>query len=338
MTARAHDQIEELHAVPPAEFTRARDALAAAFRKSGDAASAAKVRQLRKPSVVVWAVNRLARDAPEAVGRFVDAVERLRRAQLGRSAELPEATAAQRRALHELQRRVSGVLAEGSVRSSAALERRISGTLLGAATDRRVRADLLHGRLTAELPPPGLDALLGGGTLRLVPKPAEPPRKPASAKRERAAKALLPRHEDTAGARRAGRSAEREARRASTITHREARAALRSAEREAQMRGREAIRLERAAAAQRRAAEAAERSARELRDRVSSAEAEWAARREFAAAHPGLAKDVHEAFLRSRDLCLSELDEAATAAARAREDAERAVEAAAAAKRRAGPQ
>jgi len=42
----------------------------------------------------------------------------------------------------------------------------------------------------------------------------------------------------------------------------------------------------------------------------------WAVRREFAANHPGLVKDVHEAFLRSRDLCLSELDEVAEAAAR----------------------
>jgi chorismate dehydratase len=42
----------------------------------------------------------------------------------------------------------------------------------------------------------------------------------------------------------------------------------------------------------------------------------WAVRRDFAAAHPGLVKEVHEAFLRSRDLCLSELDEAAEAAAR----------------------
>jgi chorismate dehydratase len=42
----------------------------------------------------------------------------------------------------------------------------------------------------------------------------------------------------------------------------------------------------------------------------------WAARRDFAAQHPGLVKDVHEAFLRSRDLCLAELDAVATAAAR----------------------
>ncbi|MGI5211496.1 menaquinone biosynthetic enzyme MqnA/MqnD family protein [Plantactinospora sp. CA-290183] len=42
----------------------------------------------------------------------------------------------------------------------------------------------------------------------------------------------------------------------------------------------------------------------------------WAVRRDFAAEHPGLVKEVHEAFLRSRDLCLAELDEVAEAAAR----------------------
>ncbi|GAA0737611.1 menaquinone biosynthesis protein [Dactylosporangium roseum] len=44
--------------------------------------------------------------------------------------------------------------------------------------------------------------------------------------------------------------------------------------------------------------------------------AAWAVRRDFATAHPGLVKDVHEAFLRSRELCLTELDEVAEAAAR----------------------
>ncbi|MBW6437746.1 menaquinone biosynthesis protein [Actinoplanes hulinensis] len=42
----------------------------------------------------------------------------------------------------------------------------------------------------------------------------------------------------------------------------------------------------------------------------------WAVRRDFAVAHPGLVKDVHEAFQRSRDLCLGELDEVAASAAR----------------------
>jgi chorismate dehydratase len=42
----------------------------------------------------------------------------------------------------------------------------------------------------------------------------------------------------------------------------------------------------------------------------------WAARRDFALAHPGVVKDVHEAFLASKELCLDELDAVAAAAAR----------------------
>jgi chorismate dehydratase len=42
----------------------------------------------------------------------------------------------------------------------------------------------------------------------------------------------------------------------------------------------------------------------------------WAVRRDFAAAQPGVVKDVHNAFLDSRALCLDELDVVAAAAAR----------------------
>lgn len=42
----------------------------------------------------------------------------------------------------------------------------------------------------------------------------------------------------------------------------------------------------------------------------------WAVRRDFASAHPGVVKDVHQAFLTSRELCLAELDTVAAAAAR----------------------
>ena len=42
----------------------------------------------------------------------------------------------------------------------------------------------------------------------------------------------------------------------------------------------------------------------------------WAVRRDFAEAHPGLVKDVHSAFLRSRDDALAHVDEIAARAAR----------------------
>jgi chorismate dehydratase len=44
--------------------------------------------------------------------------------------------------------------------------------------------------------------------------------------------------------------------------------------------------------------------------------AAWGVRRDFAEANPGQVKDVHEAFLRSREVCRRELDEVAAAAAR----------------------
>ena len=37
----------------------------------------------------------------------------------------------------------------------------------------------------------------------------------------------------------------------------------------------------------------------------------WAARRDFAADHPGLVKDVHDAFVRSREISLARVDEVA---------------------------
>jgi chorismate dehydratase len=42
----------------------------------------------------------------------------------------------------------------------------------------------------------------------------------------------------------------------------------------------------------------------------------WAARRPYAEANPGLVKDVHEAFVRSRDDALGHVDEVAAAASR----------------------
>jgi chorismate dehydratase len=42
----------------------------------------------------------------------------------------------------------------------------------------------------------------------------------------------------------------------------------------------------------------------------------WGVRRDFAEANPGLVKDVHDAFIRSRDLSLSRVEEVAQSAAR----------------------
>ena len=54
----------ELYALPPEEFTAARDALARQARASGQAALANEIRALRKPTQGAWVVNPLARERP----------------------------------------------------------------------------------------------------------------------------------------------------------------------------------------------------------------------------------------------------------------------------------
>jgi len=71
----------ELYALPPEEFTAARDRLAGELKESGKADEAAAIKKLRKPSVVAWAVNAAARARPEEVEALREAGQALRRAQ-----------------------------------------------------------------------------------------------------------------------------------------------------------------------------------------------------------------------------------------------------------------
>ena len=54
-------EVEALYGLPLEEFTKARDALARARAKEGDKEGAAPIKALRKPSVVAWGLNQLAR-------------------------------------------------------------------------------------------------------------------------------------------------------------------------------------------------------------------------------------------------------------------------------------
>jgi hypothetical protein len=78
-------EVDALYALPAGEFVAARDGLARARRQAGDRPGADAVRQLRRPTVVAWVLNQLARDHADAVADLLD---------LGR-----EAAAAQRQAL-----------------------------------------------------------------------------------------------------------------------------------------------------------------------------------------------------------------------------------------------
>lgn len=247
---------DALRAVPPRDFVGARNALAAQLAKGGKAAEARQVARLRRPSPVAWALNRASAARPRELGALVDAVDRLRRAQLG-GGDLRAAAERYRSAFEPLVRGAGQALREAGAAVSAALDRRIRSTLLAAVTDRGLRADLEAARLADEHADPGFAVLSGG------PVPAgfllDRPRKKRSAdpaKPAPAAEAGETRHLAREQAR-AAQLAAREEQRATRVARSLARQADR-AERAAQA-------AERRVAAMRRALAALERRSGELR-------------------------------------------------------------------------
>jgi hypothetical protein len=171
------DDVDALYGVAPADFIRARNALAAKLREDGRRSDAAAVSKLRRPTPVLWAVNRVAREERDAVAALVQAAERLKGRRLIQPQDARAALDVQRAALARVAGHVRQRLKTIGVQATPAIERRVSGTLLGALSDADVRDRLRAGRLTVELEAPGFE-VLGGSVVRLVPaRPGPPPRK-----------------------------------------------------------------------------------------------------------------------------------------------------------------
>ena len=59
------DGVDALYAVRPEEFVAARAALVKELKADGQKAEAAQVAKRRRPSVVAWALNQVAREQPK---------------------------------------------------------------------------------------------------------------------------------------------------------------------------------------------------------------------------------------------------------------------------------
>jgi len=169
--------IDTLYGLPPDEFVRARDLAVRDLRAGGQRAEAARVKELRRPTAAAGAVNRLVREHPGDVKRFLAAADALQRAQLA-GRDVDKATQRERGALDTLVR------AGGD---------QVRQSLQAAAVDSEAARELLEGRLERELEPRGFGTLLAhaptaAGRAREVPK------RPADRKRDdRAARAKLDR-------------------------------------------------------------------------------------------------------------------------------------------------
>jgi hypothetical protein len=155
---------DRLYALPPDEFTAARDEAARELRREGLRAEAAQVKELRRPTAAAAAVNQLVRKHRKDVQRFLEAAAALRGAQVSGKGDLARATKAERDALGKLVR------AGGD---------QVRQSLQAAAIDKEAAAQLLAGRLDRELELRGFGTLLG--ELPRGPKtrvPAPKPKKP----------------------------------------------------------------------------------------------------------------------------------------------------------------
>ena len=141
LTAEAGQQ---LYAGPPDEFMAARTELAKAAHAAGDAAGAAAIEKLRKPTVAAWIVNALVIDDPSAVERLTGLGDRMRAAQERLdAAELRDLTAERRRLVDELTRAAFG--RAGQRRPAAGLRDEVSATFDAAIADPQIAGRL--GRL-----------------------------------------------------------------------------------------------------------------------------------------------------------------------------------------------
>ncbi len=174
----------ELYALPPDDFTSARNARAAA----ADRSLAARVKTLRKPTAAAWAVDLLARDgqlaeALELAGALREAQDDLDGAELARLSR-------QRRALvaaHATQ--AVDLAAERGVSVSASARADVEKTINAAVMDAAAAAAVMTARLVRPLEASGFDAVdvsdAVGGSLPGVPDAPPPTRDDLAERRAR---------------------------------------------------------------------------------------------------------------------------------------------------------
>ena len=162
-------EAEKLLAAAPDRFVAERNALAKKLRNEGRGEDAAAVAELRKPSAVVFAVNRAARDRPKAAQAAAEAAVGVREAQVSGEADAFNKALAELDSSLDLLAEVAVVhLAPAGKKPSEAMRRRLRELLRSAVADDDARAALARGALADELEAPGFSPYAG---MPVKPKP-----------------------------------------------------------------------------------------------------------------------------------------------------------------------
>ncbi|GAA0991202.1 hypothetical protein GCM10009555_078150 [Acrocarpospora macrocephala] len=145
-----NDAADTLYALPPAEFTAARDALAKEVKAAGNATLARDIGKLRRPTVVAWAVNQLARQNPPELAELLTLGEDLRRAWQDQDAKTLTALSARRTPLTARVARLIADLAASSGQRLTTLTE-VEQTLDAAVVDAEAATQVRQATLTTAL-------------------------------------------------------------------------------------------------------------------------------------------------------------------------------------------
>lgn len=168
--------LDELYGVAPSDFVAVRGRLVAEA-KASDPELAAELKGLRKPTVVAWLLNRVAREEADVVAALLDLGERMRYAQAkGDGAALAAARPERHEAIDGLVGAARGVAETTGTSFGAAAQDGVSATAVAVLADPASGQALASGRLLRPLAYAGFgeveldDAV---ALLRLVPPVAD---------------------------------------------------------------------------------------------------------------------------------------------------------------------
>jgi hypothetical protein len=172
---------EDLYALPPAEFTAARDELARQARSAGQRDDAALIKKLARPTVSAWLVNQLVRSAPQPMSELFELGAALHAAQQELAGDrLRELSAERRHVIGELLPAASRLAASAGVPVSGSALDEVRATLEAALADLGAGAAVRSGQLTRALSYAGLGEVDLAAALAVPASAARPGSGPAA--------------------------------------------------------------------------------------------------------------------------------------------------------------
>lgn len=176
------DVADELYGLDPADFVEIRTARAKEARESGDKTLAKEITTLRRPTLVAWLVNMLAREHSDDVESLLELGEALRDAQRHLAGDdLRKLTTQRQQVVRAMARQAAALATDHGQKVGENALREVSQSLHAALADPEIAEQVRSGRLVTAVSysgmgPAGL-AIVGGGS-RTSKKPVAQKNKP----------------------------------------------------------------------------------------------------------------------------------------------------------------